>query len=55
MKILQKYELRILTGKKHPKKTPALTKNVNMDIWVVGTSNYAFLRGAKTETNFPKT
>ena len=27
--------LRILTGKKHP----ALTKNTNIDIWVVGTSN----------------
>ena len=31
--------LRILTRKHHPKKTPALTKNTNMDIWVVGTSN----------------
>ena len=25
-----------------------------MDIWVVGTSNYLFLRGSKAETNFPK-
>ena len=31
--------------------TPALTKNTNMDIWVVGTVN---LRGSKTGTNFPK-
>ena len=32
--------LRILTGKKQTKiKTPALTKNTNMGIWVVGTSN----------------
>ena len=32
--------LRILTGKKHPKtKTPALTKNMDINIWVIGTSN----------------
>ena len=33
--------LRILTKKKHSqiKKTPALMKSMNMDIWVVGTSN----------------
>ena len=32
--------LNILTGKKHPKIKPqAPTKNTNMDIWVVGTSN----------------
>ena len=30
--------LRILTGK-NTLKTPALTKNRNIDIWVVGTSN----------------
>ena len=31
--------LRILTGKKVPSnKTPALTKSVNKDIWVVSTS-----------------
>ena len=34
--------------------TPALTKNTNMDIWVVGTVNWLFLRGSKTGTNFPK-
>ena len=35
-----KYKLRILTGKNHTKvKTPALTKNTNMDIWTIGTSN----------------
>ena len=27
-------------------KTPALTKNMNMDIWVVGTSNELFIRGS---------
>ena len=32
--------LRLLTGKKHPKiKLQALTKNTNIDIWAVGTSN----------------
>ena len=34
--------LRILTGKKH---TPAFTKSMNMDIWVVDTSNELFIRG----------
>ena len=27
-------------------KTPTLTKSMNMDIWVVGTSNQLFLRGS---------
>ena len=46
--------LKILTGKKHPKiKLQLLTKNTNIDIWVVGTSNYLFLNGSKTRTNFP--
>ena len=27
-------------------KTPALTKSVIMDIWVVGTSNQLFIRGS---------
>ena len=31
-------------------KTPALTKNMNMNIWVVGTSNQLFVRGSFTET-----
>ena len=36
-------------------KTPALTKSVNMNIWVVGTSNRLFIRGSFTETkNFQK-
>ena len=29
-------------------KTQALTKNVNMDIWVVGTSNQFFISGSYT-------
>ena len=29
-----------------PNKTPALTKNTNMDIWVVGTANQLFIRGS---------
>ena len=33
-------------------KTPALTKSMNMDIWVVSTSNQLFIRGSETETKF---
>ena len=35
-------------------KTPALTKDITMDIWVVGTSNQIFVRNSYTETNFQK-
>ena len=35
-------------------KTPALTKSMNMDIWVVGTSNQLFKRGSYTEIKFSK-
>ena len=35
-------------------KTPAFTKSMNMDIWVVGTSNQLFIRGSYTETKFSK-
>ena len=35
-------------------KTPALTKNMNMDIWVVGTSNQFFIRNSSTEIKFIK-
>ena len=39
--------LRILARKKHPQtKTPALMKGMNMNIWVVGTSNQLFLRSS---------
>ena len=34
-------------------KTPAPTKNMNMDIWVVGTLNLLFIRGY-TEIKFSK-
>ena len=33
-------------------KTPALTKSMNMDTWVVVASNQLFLRGSYAETNF---
>ena len=33
-------------GKKHHKITLALTKSMNMDIWVVGTSSQLFTRGS---------
>ena len=32
--------------KGHPNETPALTKSMNMEIWVVGTSNQLFIRGS---------
>ena len=35
-------------------KTPALSKSMNIDIWVVGTSNQLFIRGSQTETKFSK-
>ena len=33
-------------GKKHAHETPALTNNMNMDIWVVATFNQLFIRGS---------
>ena len=35
-------------------KTRALTKSMNMDIWVVGKLNQLFIRGLFTEINFSK-
>ena len=35
-------------------KTLALTKSMNMDIWVVGTANQLFTRGSETGTKFSK-
>ena len=35
-------------------KTPALTKSMNMEIWMVGTPNQLFIRGSSTETKFSK-
>ena len=35
-------------------KISALTKSMNMDIWVVGTMNQLFIRGSYTETKFSK-
>ena len=35
-------------------KTPALTKSMNMGIWVVGTTNQLFIRGSYTEIKFSK-
>ena len=33
-------------GKRHPNETPALVNSMNMNIWVVGTSNQLFIRGS---------
>ena len=39
--------LRILHREKVPSnKTPVLTKSTNMGIWVIGTSNQAFIGGS---------
>ena len=43
----------------HRKKSPsnetaALTKSMNMDIWVNGTLKQVFVRGSLTETRFSK-
>ena len=35
-------------------KTPALSESMNMDIWVVSTSNQLFITGSYTETKFSK-
>ena len=35
-------------------KTQALTKNMNMDIWVIGTLNQIFKRGFSTQIKFSK-
>ena len=35
-------------------KTPALSESINMDIWVVGTSDQVFTTGSYTETKFLK-
>ena len=35
-------------------KTPALTKSMDMDIWVVVTSNQLLVRGSLSETKFSK-
>ena len=34
--------------------TSALTKSMNMNIWIIGTSNQLFIRGSYAETKFPK-
>ena len=35
-------------------KTPALTKNMNIDMWVVGISNQLFIKESYTKTKFSK-
>ena len=35
-------------------KTPTLSKIINMDIWVAGTSNQLFIRGSSTKTKISK-
>ena len=43
-----------LRGKTLSNKTQALRKTINMDIWVIGTSNQLFIRGSYTQTKFSK-
>ena len=40
--------------KAHSNKIPALTKSMNMDIWVVSLTNQLFIRGLYTEIKFRK-
>ena len=35
-------------------KTPALSESMDMDIWVVGSSNQFFITGSYTKTKFQK-
>ena len=52
---LEKLKEFLLFKKTHREKAPKIKlRRLIMDIWVVGTSNQLFLRGSKTETNFPK-
>ena len=41
-------------GKEPSNKTSALTKSMNMDIWVVGTTKQLFLRVLRLKHNFQK-
>ena len=41
-------------GKSPSKKSPALMKSMNIDIWVVGTSNQLYIKDSQTETKFSK-
>ena len=38
----------------HPKKTEALAKSMNINMWLVGTSNQLFITGSHKETKFSK-
>ena len=42
------------THREKANKTPALTKSLNMSIWVAGISNQLFRRGSYFETKFSK-
>ena len=44
----------ILTGKMHLQIKLQRLRSMNMDIWVVVTSNQLFTRGSYTETKFKK-
>ena len=35
-------------------KTQAPSKTINIDIWIIGTSNQLFIRGCYTKIKFPK-
>ena len=41
-------------GKEPSNETPVLTESMNMDTWVVGTSNQLFKTGSYNETKFQK-
>ena len=61
MSFFGKFDLKIsnlfkdIHRKKAPSnKTPMILKGINVNIWVVGTSNQLFIRGCETETKFLK-
>ena len=54
-KILVGFCLKDTQREKAPSnKTTVVMKSINMDIWVVGTSNQLFLKDPQTETKFSK-
>ena len=53
-KVADRLYLSYSQGKALSNKASALTKSMNMDIWVGVTSNQLFIRGSYTETNFSK-
>ena len=53
--VVNNFELKDTHWERVPSsETPALTKRMNMDIWVAGTSNELLIRDSYTEKKFKK-